>query len=552
MTHPWPQPVDPLHALPTSALVAAVPLILLLVLLGVLRRSAWLSAACALGAALIVAGAVWGMPLRLALASAGFGFVYGLWPIMWIVLAAIWLYNLSTETGSFDLLRRWIEEHASGNVAVQAVLVAFCFGALLEGSAGFGSPVAIAAFLLVALGTDARRAVTAALIANTTPVAFGALGIPIVALAGVTGLDLGKLSAMVGRQLPVLSFILPAYLVCVLAGWRGLKQAWPAVIVSGGSFALVQFTVSNFWGPYAPDILASVASIAALVLLLRFWRPSSTQDSRPATFTSASAGGQNPSQAGRAAQDRGQVALSAADGLRAWLPWAALSAVMVAWSYLKLFDRWSVKLPVPLLHNAVFISLYGKAYAAIYTFQPLAAGTAALAATLLTALLLRATPRQLAASGLKTARQLWRPALTVGLIVALAYLYNYSGLTYTLGAALAGLGKFFPFASGFLGWLACFMTGSDTSSNLLFGNLQVAAAHQIHVSPILLAATNSSGAVTGKMISPQNICIGVTTVGLIGREGEVLRTTFWHSIVLAGLLSALALAQAHMLGWMVP
>jgi len=548
MTHPWPQPVDPLHSLLISAFVAAVPLILLLVLLGVLRRSAWLSAACALGAALLVAGAVSRMPLRLMLASAGFGFVYGLWPIMWIVLAAIWLYNLATETGSFELLRRWIEEHASGNAAVQAVLVAFCFGALLEGTAGFGSPVAIAAFLLVALGTDSRRAVTAALIANTTPVAFGALGIPIVALAAVTGLDLGKLSAMVGRQLPLLSLILPAYVVCVLAGWKGLKQAWPAAVVSGGTFAAVQFTVSNFWGPYAPDILASVASIAALVLLLRFWHP-------PAVPDSSVAAALNPgvrSPASSRAQPPSQAPLSALEGLRAWLPWAVLSGVMIAWSYFKLFDRGAVKFPVPWLHNAVFISLYGKAYAAIYTFQPMAAGTAGFAAMLLTALLLGATPRQIGRSGVKTARQLLRPAATVGLIVALAYLYNYSGLTYTLGAALAGLGRFFPFASGFLGWLACFMTGSDTSSNLLFGNLQVAAAHQIHVSPILLAATNSSGAVTGKMISPQNICIGVTTVGLIGREGEVLRMTFWHSIVLAGLLSALALAQAHALNWMVP
>lgn len=549
MTHPWPQPVDPFHALPISALVAAVPLILLLVLLGVLRRSAWLSAACALGAALLVAGGVSRMPLRLMLASAGFGFVYGLWPIMWIVLAAIWLYNLATETGSFDLLRRWIEEHASGNAAVQAVLVAFCFGALLEGTAGFGSPVAIAAFLLVALGTDSRRAVTAALIANTTPVAFGALGIPIVALAAVTGLDLGKLSAMVGRQLPLLSLILPAYVVCVLAGWRGLKQAWPAVVVSGGVFAVVQFTVSNLWGPYAPDILASVASIAALVLLLRFWHPPAAPDSSAAA-TALNPGVRSPASA--PARDANPRPLSASEGLRAWLPWAVLSGVMIAWSYFKLFDRWAVKLQVPWLHNAVFISLYGKAYAAIYTFQPMAAGTAGFAAMLLTALLTRATPRQIGRSGIKTVRQLLRPAATVGLIVALAYLYNYSGLTYTLGAALAGLGRFFPFASGFLGWLACFMTGSDTSSNLLFGNLQVAAAHQIHVSPILLAATNSSGAVTGKMISPQNICIGVTTVGLIGREGEVLRTTFWHSIVLAGLLSTLALAQAHVLGWMVP
>lgn len=539
---PWPQPLDPFHTLPLSALVAAAPLALLLVLLGVLRRSAWLSAACTLGAALAVAGAVWRMPLRLAAASAGFGFVYGLWPIMWIVFAAIWLYNLATETGSFDLLRRWVQQHASTDSAVQAIMVAFCFGALLEGTAGFGAPVAIAAFLLVTLGTDARRAVTAALIANTAPVAFGALGIPIVALAAVTGLDLGKLSAMIGRQLPLLSFILPAYLVCVVGGWRALKRAWPAALVSGGAFALVQFAVSNLWGPYAPDILAAVASIAALVLLLRFWRPPADDSPAPTGGASTSTGepGRKP------------LPLAGTEGVRAWLPWAALSAMMIAWSYLKLFDRWAVKVRVPMLHNAIFISLYGKAYAAVYNFQPLAAGTAALAAVLLTAILLRAAPRQVAKSCVNTSRQLLLPTLTVGLIVALAYLYNYSGMTYTLGAALAGLGRFFPFASGFLGWIACFMTGSDTSSNLLFGNLQVAAAHQIHASPILLAATNSSGAVTGKMISPQNICIGVTTVGLIGREGEVLRTTFWHSIALASFLSLLALAQAHVLGWMVP
>ena len=529
---PWPQPVNPLHLLPASALAAALPLALLLVLMGILRRSASLSAAWSLGAALLMALAIWRMPIGLALSSAVFGFVYALWPIMWIVLAALWLYNLSSETGSFDLLRRWMKKNASANVCVQGIMVAFCFGALLEGTAGFGAPVAIAAFLLVALGFNSRRAVTIALIANTAPVAFGALGIPIVALAGVTGLDLGKLSAMIGRQLPFLSLILPAYLAWVIAGWRGVKEVWPAALAAGGSFAFTQFVVSNTLGPYAPDVLASVISIAALVLLLRFWQPPAAKDVQAT------------------APDR--VELSAGETVRAWLPWAALSGVMIGWSYFKLFDKASMKLPAPHLHNAVFITLYHKPYAAIYNFQPFTAGTAALCATVLTALLLRASPRQFLWAGAKTARQLAKPTLTVGLIVALAYLYNYSGMTYTLGAALAGLGGLFPFASGFLGWLACFMTGSDTSSNLLFGNLQVAAGHQLGVSPLLLAATNSSGAVTGKMISPQNICIGVTTVGLIGREGEVLRSTFWHSILLASLLSFLALMQAHSLSWMIP
>jgi lactate permease len=515
-----------------SALVAALPLALLLVMMGILRKSAYVSAASALAAALVLALTVWRMPVGPALASVVFGFVYGLWPIMWVVFAALWLYNLAVDAGSFELLRRWMREHASTNVCVQAILVAFCFGALLEGTAGFGAPVAIAAFLLVALGFSGRRAVTVALIANTTPVAFGALGIPVVALAGVTGLDLGKLSAMIGRQLPLLSAILPIYLVLVLAGWKGLRVAWPAALVGGGAFALTQFAISNTWGPYAADILASVVSIAALVLLLRVWRPAAPEG--------ASAGGPE------------ERRLKSAEAIRAWLPWAVLSIVMVGWSYLKLFDRGSIKLAVPHLHQAVVITLYRKPYAAIYAFQPLAAGTGALLAVILTAVLFTVPPGRLWACGLRTAKQLAAPSLTVGLIVALAYLYNYSGMTYTLGAALASLGAFFPFASGYLGWLACFMTGSDTASNLLFGNLQVAAAHQIGASPVLLAATNSSGAVMGKMISPQNICIGVTTVGLVGREGEVLRTTFWHSILLAGMLSTLALLQAHALVWMVP
>jgi L-lactate transport len=543
----WPQPINPLHLLPLSALAAAVPLALLLILMGVLRRSASVAAAWALGASILMALTVWRMPVGLAIASSAFGFVYGLWPIMWIVFAALWLYNLASETGSFDLLRRWMEANASTNVCVQAIMVAFCFGALLEGTAGFGAPVAIASFLLVALGFNPRRAVTAALLANTAPVAFGALGIPVVALAGVTGLDLGKLSSMIGRQLPFLSFILPAYLAWMVAGWKGVKQVWPAALVAGGTFATTQFVVSNTLGPYAPDILASVASIAAVVLLLRIWRPPASNGDITPVHDGAEDG-----LSGRRIAVGENVGLSAMEGIRAWLPWAILSTVMIAWSYFKLFDVRSIKVMVPHLHNAVFISFYQKPYAAIYGFQPLTAGTAALCATVLAALLLGASPRQFFSAGLHTLKQLAKPALTVGLIVALAYLYNYSGMTYTLGAALAGLGSLFPFASGFLGWLACFMTGSDTSSNVLFGNLQVAAGHQLGISPVLLAATNSSGAVTGKMISPQNICIGVSTVGLIGREGEVLRTTFWHSILLASLLSGLALLQAHALSWMVP
>ncbi len=529
----WPQPLNPLGTMALSALAAAVPLVVLLVLMGGLRKPGWISAAWGLASAFLLAILVWRMPADFAAWSSLYGFVYALWPILWIVFTALWLYNLAVDTGKFDLLRRWMEEHASGDARIQVILVAFCFGALLEGMAGFGAPVAVAAFLLLGLGFSARQAVTVSLIANTAPVAFGSLGIPIVALAGVTGLEQMKLSAMVGRQLPFLSLILPSYLVLVVAGRKGLREIWPAALVGGASFAAAQFAVSNFWGPYAADIIAALASITALLIFLRAWKP-------PATGEASGA------------RDPREATLSRSDAFAAWAPWVILAVVMVAWSSLELFQVGQVAISVPNIHNRIFITLYQKPYAAVYAFQPLAAGTAALTATLLTALVFRAHPRTFLSSGYKTLRQLRLPALTVGLIVALAYLYNYSGMAYTLGAALAGLGGAFPFVSGFLGWVACFLSGSDTASNLLFGNLQVAAAHQIGVNPVLLAATNSSGAVTGKMISPQNIAVGVTTVGLIGQEGHVMRSTFWHSIILATFLSLLAFVQAYWLKWMIP
>jgi lactate permease len=531
----WLQPIDPWHNLALSAAVAAVPLVVVLVVMGWLRKPGYIAASSGLICSLLLAFFIWRMPLRLEVASVGFGFLYALWPIMWIVFAALWLYNLSVETGKFDLLRGWMERHASGDMRVQAVMVAFCFGALLEGTAGFGAPVAVTAFLLLSLGFSANRAVTLSLIANTTPVAFGALGIPIVALATVTGLDQMKLSAMVGRQLPFMSLLLPAYLIVFLSGRKGLKDAWPAAFVAGGTFALIQFTVANYWGPYAVDVLASLTSIVALTIFLRFWKPKEIVRS------------------GVGAPKLESIpALSLADSVGAWTPWVLLAVVMIVWSLFKIFTRFQISVPVPWLHNAVYISLYRKSYAAIYNFQPLAAGTAALTATFIAALFLRASARNFIRAGLTTLRQLLLPGLTVLLIVGLSYIYNYSGMAYTLGAALASLGKWFPLASGFLGWIACFLSGSDTSSNLLFGNLQVAAGHQLGISPVLLAATNSSGAVTGKMISPQNIAVGVTTVGLARKEGGILRAIFWHSVAFAAVLSLLAFAQAYVLRWMIP
>jgi L-lactate transport len=531
----WAQPIDPLRGMASSAAAAALPLALVLLVMGWLRKPGYVAAFSGLLCSLGMACFIWRMPLNLALVSIGYGFAYALWPIMWIVFAALWLYNLTVETGKFDLLRCWMEHHASGDMRVQTVMVAFCFGALLEGTAGFGAPVAVTAFLLLSLGFTASRAVSLSLLANTTPVAFGALGIPIVALAAVTGLDQMKLSAMVGRQLPFMSLLLPAYLIMSFSGRKGLKDAWPAALVAGASFALVQFAVANYWGPYAVDVLASLASIVSLTTFLHFWRPAEVV--RPALG---------------APDLQFMPILSFADSVKAWIPWLLLALVMVIWSYFKVFTKLQILVPVPWLHNAVYISLYRKLYPAIYSFQPLAAGTAALTATLIAGLALRASARIFIRSGVKTLRQLMLPALTVVLIVGLSYIYNYSGMAYTLGAALASFGKWFPLASGFLGWVACFLSGSDTSSNLLFGNLQVAAGHQLGISPVLLAATNSSGAVTGKMISPQNIAVGVTTVGLAGKEGGILRDIFWDSVIFAAVLSLLAFAQAYVLRWMVP
>jgi glycolate permease len=533
----WPQPLTPVGSLAVSALVASIPLIVILVLMGGLRKSGLIAASTAWIVAGLLAAFVWHMPATLLIGSAVFGFLYAAWPILWIVFSALWLYNLTQDTGQFDVLRCWMAEHASGDPCIQAILVAFCFGALLEGSAGFGAPVAVTACLLVAMGFEKTKAVVVALIANTAPVAFGGLGIPIVALAGVTGLNLMQLSSMVGRQVPVLSFVLPFYLVWVVAKGKGIRRTWPVAFIAGATFGLAQFIVSNLWGPYAADIIAACLSIIAIVAFLQIWR---TKDALR-TFHDTDGMTGNASER-----------VSGKQALRAWMPWILLSVVMVLWTYYKMLPAAQITFPIPMLHNGILITLYQKSYSALYVFQPMGAGTAVLAATILTAAFLRSGSRVFFTSGAKTVRQLRIPSITVLFIVSLAYIYNYSGMVYTLGAACARVGPAFPLLSSYLGWVACFLSGSDTASNLLFGNLQVAAAHQLHLSPILLAATNSTGAVTGKMISPQNIAVGVTTVGLIGQEGRILRATFWHSIILATLLSILAFLQAYWATWMIP
>jgi lactate permease len=529
----WTQPLAPLHSLGLSALAATIPLVVVLFLMGIARKSGLVAGSAGLAVTAILATALWGMPAGLAGWSLLFGFATAAWSILWLVFNAIWLYNLSVKAGSFDRLRRWIETHASGDPCVQAVLVAFCFGALLEGCAGFGAPVAITAFLLVGVGFTPHRAVVVSLLSNTAPVAFGSVGVPIVALASVTGLDVMKLGAAVGRQLPLLSIVLPAYLSLVVAGRDGLRRTWPVALVAGVSFAVAQFVVSNTWGPYAADVLSALFSIAATTTLLRYWSPRAAAVPAAPDVVAA----------------RTLTFREVLDGV---IPWLLLSLVIIVWTRLELFSAGQVAMPIPSLHHGVEIALYGRPYAAVFNFQPLVSGTAVLVSTILTALWFRISPRAMLATAGETLHQLRLPALAVLCIVGMAYLYNYSGMVYTVGAALAGTGVLFPFVSSYLGWVACFLTGSDTSSNFLFGNLQVATAQQLHLNPILTAATNSSGAVAGKMISPQNIAVGVSTVSLVGHEGDVLRSTFWHSVVFATFIGVIAWVQAYLLPATVP
>jgi lactate permease len=393
--------------------------------------------------------------------------------------------------------------------------------------------------------------VLVSLLANTAPVAFGSVGVPIVALASVTGLDVMRLGAEVGRQLPLLSVLLPAYLALVVGGRRGLRRTWPAVVVAGVSFAATQFFVSNYWGPYATDVLSALASIVVTTALLRVWTPAPLVMA-DAVIPSERSKSTEPHPLTPDLEVEPRPPLPLREVIHGMLPWLVLSIVVVVWTHFEVFKKGQIPMPIPSLHNGVVISLYQKPYAAVFNFQPFATGTAVLVTTLISALLLRVRPALLLETGAETLRQLRVPSIVVFFIVGMAFLFNYSGMVYTLGAALAGTGVFFPLVSSFLGWVACFLTGSDTSSNFLFGNLQVAAAQQLNLNPVLLAATNSSGAVAGKMISPQNIAIGVSTVGLVGKEGEVLRSTFWHSVLFATFIGAVALVQAYLLPWTVP
>ena len=524
-------------SLTLSFLVAILPIATVLFLLGILRRPAWQAALAGLVVGLIIAIAVWGLPAQIAFAAASNGAVFALWPVMWIVIAALFVYNIAVSSGRFDAFRAWIIKHLPNDRRIVLIVIAFCFGALLEGIAGFGTPVAITASLLIMVGFSAFDALVFVLIFNTTPVAFGALGTPVTVLGAVTGLPAHELGQMIGRQLPIMAVILPFYVMALYGGWRSIRSLWPVLGVAGLSFGLAQFSVSNFVDYTLTDVLAALVSLAVTLLFLQVWRPAPD----PAfAIEHKSAEVPNP-------------AFKNVPAWQGWMPWLVVTAVVILWTYFKISPIGQHAIPWPGLDKAVSITLYkDKPYAAVWSFQPLSTGTAILVAALITALLVRMSIGEIVQCAVRTIRQIWQAVMTVMFIVALAYVMNYSGLAYTIGLAVASTGHAFVLFSPFLGWIAVFLSGSDTSGNALFGNLQVVAARQLDLNPLLFAATNSSGGVLGKMISPQNIATGVSVTNLKGQEGAVLARTFIHSIVLTLVLVVIVIVQQYVVPGIIP
>jgi len=538
----WTQSYTPVFdSLFASAFVAALPLVVMLGLLGWFRFKAHQAALLGLLAALTVTILVYRMPPLLSAVSAVFGAAYGLFPIGWIVLCAIFVYDITVETGTFKVVRESIAGLADDR-RLQALLVAYCFGAFIEGAAGFGTPVAMSVAMLIGLGFRPLQAAGLSLIGNTAPVAFGSLGTPIIALAAVTGLPLQDLSGMVGRQLPIFSCLVPFWLVWAIAGLKSTLEVWPACLVAGLGFGCTQFLVSNYHGPWIVDITSSTVSMAALVVLLRFWHP------RTVWRFDSEASQSIP----RHTHSRGEL-------WRAWTPWILLSLLVFIWGLpeVKRFldgdgSLTSLKVRVPALDKAVFrnvpIVAAPKAEDAIFVFNWLSAtGTSLLVAGILSGIFLRLSPGKLLRIFLGTLRRIRVSLLTIGAMLALGFTIRYGGLDATLGLAFAATGVLFPFFSPLLGWLGVAITGSDTSSNVLFWNLQQITAQAVGISPVLASAANSTGGVMGKMINAQSIVVAGAATDQQGSEGSILRYVFWHSLVLACLVGILVSLQAYVL-----
>ena len=550
------QPVG--GSLGLSAVAAAVPIVVLFILLGVWRKPAWMAAMSALASALVVSLAVYGMPLKLAVISTLYGAAYGLFPIAWIVFSSIMLYRLAVDTGKFEIIKDSVG-NLTDDRRLQAIFIAFSFGAFIEGAAGFGAPVAVSGAMLAGLGFDPFYAAGICLLANTAPVAFGSIGIPVTTLANVTGLPVMALSSMVGRLCAMISVIIPGYLIVVMAGWARAVEVLPAIIACGVSFAAMQLLVSNFIGPELTDIMSSLTCIIVMVVVLKLWKPKTIM--RLATDHPVTAAMKQHS--GR-------------EMLTAWLPYLLLVVFVLAWGAPAIktaIDTWTHGLipsflpkaasglnglNVPGLHNLITrippVTAKPSPYAAVFTLNWLSAsGTACLLATLASAILLGVKPKRLAGIYVATFKQLSFAMLTIASMLGLAYLMNYSGMTSTLGLALATSGVAFPFFSAVVGWMGVFLTGSDTSANALFGNLQVVTANALHLNPVLTASVNSAAGVMGKMISVQSIAVAVAATGMTSAdESRLFRFTIKHSVILMVAMGLIALVYAYVVPGYVP
>lgn len=540
----WTQIYDPMNNLALSAFLAAIPMIIIFYLLAIRRAPGHIAGGVAMVSALLVAIFAYKMPAVTAITATFMGGLYGVFPIFWIVLTAIFIYNMTVETGQFEIVKNSIAS-ITDDRRLQALLVAFAFGAFLEGAAGFGTPVAITAGMLVGLGFNPLYAAGLCLIANTAPVAFGGIGIPIIVAGQVSGIDVMKISSMVGRQLPFLSVLIPIWLVVLMAGWKSAIEVLPACLVAGVSFAGLQFFSSNYLGPELPDILSSLAAIISLTIFLKLWKPAKVWrfEGEPAVDAAATIPNYTA----------GQI-------FKAWSPFIILTVFVILWGLkpvANMLDAVTIKWFVPGLDKVVIqvAPIVNKAtpMAALYKINWLsAAGTALLFASIVSAMVLGVGPSRYMSILGKTFNQLTKPLITIPCVLGLAYIMNYSGMSATLGLILAGTGKFFPLFAPLLGWTGVFLTGSDTSANALFSNLQALTAQQVGVDPVLTVAANSSGGVCGKMISPQSIAVATAATGLVGKEGDLFSFTVMHSFILALAVCLMTYAQAYLLTWMIP
>ena len=549
------------HGLGFSVVLAALPILTLLLLLGVFRRPAWIAGLCGLGVTFLLATLAYHMPLRMALSAAGLGIAFGLFPITWLIFWAIALFRVTVETGQFEIIKDSIGR-LTPDPRLQALLIAFAFGAFLEGAAGFGTPVAIAASMLIGLGFSPFSASAICLLTNTAPVAFGSIGIPIITLAGITGLSLDKLSGAIGMICTPVALIIPTYLIVAVGGFGATSGIWVPMLVAGSVFGAMQLFVSIYVGPQLTDILAAITAIVALVMVLRlrrgrvmaaghaalmmerFARMGSTPASRKAVGVEVEL----------SMEERSIPSYPVGKVLYAWMPYGLLVACVIlsGWRPLqRIFERATISLHWPLLHDVVYrvppIVAKASPYHAVFAFNYMATpGTACMIATLLSAACLRMSPARFGRVLLAVVKQLLLPTATVSSVLAVAFVMNYCGATATLGLAFAATGRLFPFFSALLGWMGVFLTGSDTSSNALFGNLQVVTAQRLGFDPVLMAAANSSGGVMGKMISLQTIAIAAAATGLNAAEQvKLFRFTLKHSILLAMVVGGVALLYAY-------